>query len=100
MLQQMPRAVTVAPPSELITPPLIAVVAVMDEALVVDEITGRVAATPPISLKLTLSVVFIMDVIARLISTPAQVVGVKDPEVKAVPGVVVLPLNGCKYTRM
>ena len=33
-------------------------------------------------------------------SVPDHVVGVKDPEVKAAPGVVVEPLSGCKYTRM
>ena len=49
VLQQTPRAVTVAPPSEVTFPPLVAVVWVIFEAAVV-EITGRVTAVAVIKL--------------------------------------------------
>ena len=55
---------------------------------------------PLISLKLTLLVVFVIAVIARLMSVPDHVVGVNEPQVNAGPGVVVEPLSGCRYTRM
>ena len=44
VFQQTPRAVTVAPPSSVIFPPLLAVVVVIDFIAVV-EIVGREAAT-------------------------------------------------------
>ena len=53
-----------------------------------------------INLKVMLSAVVVMPAMARFMSVPDHDIGVKFPDLNAVPGVVTDPEEGCKYTRI